>query len=619
MEFTDQEAFGYKLHDFQVQIKNIFKINEDCLLINAPTGTGKTFAFILPTATSNDSDSFRRKKSLIITPSNFLISQTYLDIEETIHNNLDLKDIRIAKIHSSEFSGLKRIERANRITNEFSLKDIIISNPDMISLFLSGFYYLDYKNEEDVLRHRNTVDIFSQINLIIFDEFHMYTEEELGKIFAFLLLSKLIANGKIPKLIFTSATPNFKIKEMLELIGVKYREENAVPSLDGTENSRCIRGKIEFNVTSSGMLETLDSLSKTCRKRENKVLYLFDHKIDAERARNILIQNGISGDDIAEITGYANRSNNRIQKISDEKFILATNAAEQGLNLDVSEAHIEIGLYKENFVQRYGRIGRAGKDGKITIHVSEPFEKLMPETAIDFNDFISKIDEILIKRDVYISRIKRHFASFLALVTLRGVNTFSYQIKKVISKLNDKGISKVYDSILGFDAKLGQISGDECIDMNDLQDLRQWWGGFLLSIGFFRGESTNVVVEIVRPDQRLKTTEDIMWLKKWCEYEKKREEKQIIYEIKKFREIPRSIEIEYKVAGYSLKVNELELNDRKKFSDKYLNKLIEFIRNSFDCSKEEVDQIIDKLSIIVDIIFPRMLKPKEVENATEII
>ena len=181
---------------------------------------GKTFAFILPSATS--SHGLRRYKTLIISPNNLLISQTYDDMNEIISKNSKLNDLKIAKIYGKEFSGLTLSERAKKIRRSLSQMDIVISNPDVIALFLTGFYNINRNYKTNWPKMRNTADIFSEIDIIIFDEFHVYSEEELGKICSFIFLTKLI--GRVPKIIFTSATPSHKIKELLSILGITYSD-----------------------------------------------------------------------------------------------------------------------------------------------------------------------------------------------------------------------------------------------------------------------------------------------------------------------------------------------------------------------------------------------------------
>lgn len=590
------------------------QIETDCLFIDAPTASGKTFAFILPSATS--SQAIRRYKTLIISPNNLLISQTYDDMNEIISKNNNLNDFKIAKIYGREFSGLTLYDREKRIRASFSLMDIVISNPDVIALFLTGFYNIRRDDKTNWLKMRNTTDIFSEIDIIIFDEFHVYSEEELGKICAFIFLTKLI--GRVPKVIFTSATPNHKIKELLSILDITYTDLEVKPVNHEIPNSRRIRGSIELTVTSLPIKDSLSSTLNILKNADSKILFLFDHKIDAEISRSILLDMGLDEGIIKDLSGFSNRAINKLPSTGAERCIIATNAAEQGLNLDVSISHIEPGLYRENLVQRYGRIGRQGKAGEIIIHVNEYMEKKLPDEISDFSDFITKIEKLLFEKDVYLSRIKRHFSAFMALCTIRSSkNEFSLQVRQSIFKLKDKLIIEIYGSILSFNDEVDKISKLFEPNPKDLKDLNDWWNNFLLSIGYFRGETMSVAVGLKRGDDIMKTSEDIIWVKKWCNFDLINEENGIIYFIKSFKSVPSTIELNYTVPTKRLVVTESDMRDRQRFSELYLKKVKEFMFDAFDGYNFDLEKALEPLYSVVKIIFPGMLKPVEVENATK--
>lgn len=608
--FTDDTAFGNRLHEFQVIVRDIMSINQDCLFLNAPTAAGKTFAFILPTA--KNKLTIRRPKTLIITPTNLLIAQTAKDIREIINKNSELNDIKVEELNRSSLRSLKLPSRATEIKNKFTMGDIIISNPDIISLFLTGFYYegrLGYK-ERKFTRNRTTADVLSQLDVIIFDEYHVYSEEELGKIVALIGLTKL--NNNIPKLIFTSATPHQKIRILLEEIGLKCLEYSVNATDIYGSNSRKIRGVIELIITDEPIM---DSLKETL-KSTDKILFLFDHKIDAEIARSKLLNMGIESNQIEDKSGFSNRATTKHEISGLERYIIATNAAEQGLNLDVSVSHIEPGLYVENLTQRYGRIGRKGKEGSITIHFEKQnhiVEKISNHIN-DFSDLISDLETILFNKHIYMSKIKRHFAAFLGLCTIRDYRgIFGKQISEFIQNLGDQTISEVYFNMLKFNESVDFVKNNKIVDPRDIDSLTKWWNKFLLSIGFFRGESMSVKVQLKRDDGIVETTEDLVWLKKWCVYEKFGNDKEQFYLIETFKEIPSSIELTYNLPQTTLTIGEKELWNRQIFSEKYYNYVAGFIDDALVDIGLDVNRMKTYFKKVAEIIHPNMLMPQEVE------
>jgi CRISPR-associated helicase Cas3 len=612
LEYSNETALGFRLHRFQAMIRDILQRPEDCLFIDAPTASGKTFSFMLPTACSKLP--LRRAKTLIISPTNLLIEQTYIDIKNSIKESPEIADINVTKINGKSLAGHTLFERASMIRNDFKINDIILANPDVVALFLTSFYDIrrDISSSKEFLRTRSTTDIFSELNVVIFDEYHVYSEEESGKIAALMYLSKL--SGNVPKIIFTSATPQYKLRELLVNLGFTCLEYQEKPFSEEKPNFRKIRGDIELAVTDKPIIEDLDpNISE-----DQKFLYLFDHKIDAEISREKLIRMGLESRYIQDLSGFSNRATNKRLLSGQEKCILATNAAEQGLNLDVTDSHIEPGLYIENLTQRYGRIGRKGKPGRITVHLKTPQVERIPENIMDFSELLLALEDVFFKKDVFLSRIKRHFAAFLALCSLRDSRgIFSGQLKNSLQVIKDPSIIEIYGAIVSFDTTVKELSKSDEPDPEDIFDMNNWWNNFLLAIGFFRGQSTSVPVGLERDGEIMITTENIIWVKKWCTTELVGKGKESYYLIKSFKEFPSNVEIGYNLPADKLKVSERELLDRGKFKEIYLKKLSEFFETVFAGMDSIVREALGHLEKVTKIIYPEMLMPAEVELVSE--
>ena len=612
LEYSNEWALGFRLHRFQAMIRDILQRPEDCIFIDAPTASGKTFSFMLPTACSKLP--LRRAKTLIISPTNLLIEQTYIDIKHSIEEHPEIADIQIVKINRKSLAGQTLFERARIIRNDFKTNDIILANPDVVALFLTSFYDIsrDKSPSKEFLRTRSTTDIFSELNVVIFDEYHVYSEEESGKIAALMYLSRL--SGNVPKIIFTSATPQYKLKELLLNLGFTCIEYEENPFSEEKPNFRKIRGEIELTVTDKPIIEDLDpNISE-----DMKVLYLFDHKIDAEISREKLIRMGLESRYIQDLSGFSNRATNKRPLSGLEKCILATNAAEQGLNLDVTDSHIEPGLYIENLTQRYGRIGRKGKSGKITVHLKTPQVERIPESIKDFSELLLKLEEVFFKKDVFLSRIKRHFAAFLALCSLRDSRSiFRQQIVLSLKAIKDPTIIEIYSSIVSFNENVNKLFKSDEPDPGDKYDLNTWWNNFLLAIGFFRGQSTSVPVGLERDGEIMMSTENIIWVKKWCTTELIGNGKDSYYLIKSFKDFPSNVEIRYNLPVDKLKVSERELLDREKFKQIYFHNLSEFFETAFVGMDSIVREALGHLEKVTKIIYPEMLMPTEVELVSE--
>ncbi len=159
IKFGDEIINGRRLHSFQSALAHVMEQKEDCLIINAPTGAGKTFAFGLATGCSSDNP-FGGKvvKTLILSPTNALISQTFKDLSEEWESQLLVGSFSSRDLRSA---GSKRgLEIMERIRNN----DITVTNPDIISLLIAGQYHWASR---DSRKERQWSDVFKNISVMI--------------------------------------------------------------------------------------------------------------------------------------------------------------------------------------------------------------------------------------------------------------------------------------------------------------------------------------------------------------------------------------------------------------------------------------------------------------------
>ena len=244
LSYSNESFLGMALHQFQVKIRDIFDSQFDCLFVNAPTGTGKTLSFGLPTFCNMNV--FQRRKTLIISPTNLLINQIYESLTKSIREHAEIGDVRIRKLTGKDLVQRNPIQRQDEISFSFTGNDILVSNPDIISLLISGIYYTSQMHSPNfnIGRLRNPEDIFAKLDAIVFDEYHVYSEEELGKILAFIMLSRLTGNHL--KVIFASATPDEKVMTILTGMKLTYDTLNVITTHDGNGHSRKVRGLVNL-------------------------------------------------------------------------------------------------------------------------------------------------------------------------------------------------------------------------------------------------------------------------------------------------------------------------------------------------------------------------------------
>lgn len=602
------------LHEFQARMGEVLQKKEDCFFISAPTGGGKTFGFVLPGAMNHSK--IRRIKTLIISPTNTLLNQIYEDtVKIRGENPKTFQNLRISALSRQHLDGRGFFQRGRNAREKIVNYDVIVSNPDIISLLLSGFYHAGYGGMKkfNPAKTRSPESVFSDIDVIFFDEYHYYSEEELGKILAFMQLSMLTGNR--PKYVFTSATPARKLMEVVQKIGMSTAVFDEEVHTESHGNSRRIRGDIGLTFTDRGILNDLDKTEEN----SERCLWLFDHKIDAEIAINRLLERGVKQEDIQEYTARRNRQKSVGPEYTNrEKFVIATNAAEHGLNMQVDRAHIEPGLFLENLVQRYGRIGRRGSDGDIVVHVDKEFMEFLPDTAGTFQELVERLGELKRKRDLYASRILTHFYAFMALCNIRSVREeLAFQITDRVRSIPDSKGSMKYYAYLEFDKRINRLTGNERYD-EDSADLRNWWDEYIISHGFFRGSSSSVNVLIPRIDgSTIQTTEDIVWVKRWCRYTEVEADGADYLRLDGYLENPSIVQLRYTVGDRSVCVKGKEIWDAEMYREKFRIALSGFIEDGFSDSDEDTSKLKAALKTVLSSLYPGLLKPQEVGNASE--
>jgi hypothetical protein len=498
--------------------------------------------------------------------------------------------------------------RALEIMERIRENDITVTNPDIITLLIAGKYHWASR---DARKERQWSDVFKNISVMIFDEYHVYDEEEISKIISFLVLSRATGNDHI-KFIFASATPNHKILDLLRERGFSCREVTETMYADrfNDRDFRASKGRIDLTFTSK---EINDSIPQEIPPR-GRTLFLFDHIIGLEKG--IARLNGAGVSDFDEYSGFETRAAEKKVHTGQEKFVMATSAAEQGLNMEVDIAHIEPGLYLQNFWQRFGRAARRGKDGMIIVHMPLEMVQHLPETIAGYEALGETMNALMRDRDTYASRIKDSMGAFLFLVWKKSGNSaLRAQVESAGRTLNKFG------EFRAFDRGIMEVSnnGSDYADPDDISDLEAWWASYMQSFGWFRGQSTSV--EVTLPRALTKRTEaDIRWLKQFCDCRSILDGERTIYEITSIHDAPRNIDLKYAAPGGSLTINGKVMNNRETLRREWLDHLGEFFDQAFDDEGDgssSIEAVRRLLPAVLKPLHPDLLRPEGVEAVVD--
>lgn len=595
LEYSDEYFKGRRLHKFQVEMKDVLKQQEDCLIVKAPTGAGKTYAFALTTA-ENDLG-LRRSKTIILAPTNSLVQEIFKDVSQ------EFEKIKVEKWTSQSMIDWKK--KFLEIPESLAESDIIVSNPDIISMIISSVYVRN-SNFDRTDRLRQWTDLFRKSSLMIIDEFHSYSEQEIAKIMTFIILAKETGNYHM-KFIFSSATPKQKIETLMDKLGITYRSVYSGPisKISNPEKYRPLKGTIDLEFNDLPILDSVDSEVPA----RGKTIFLCDHKIDAEKIIEKL--NGFGIEEIDERTGFENRNKSK-KDYENARYVVATNAAELGLNLDVDISHIEPGYFLENFRQRFGRIARNGKYGTLYVHSTKEIISQIKEGTKDEEQLMSELEGIFNKKEFYIEKCLNTLSAYIFMIYKSTPNIY---IKDCIYKSPYKG--NLFNYFFSFDKVIDSFAKIEIESENKREVLswvRDWWTSYLRSFGYFRGMSRNVQVELPRRDHKV-TEEDIVWIKKNTIYERK---SPALFLIKQYLEIPNRIKLTFKSPVYKDKV---VVEERELFNQvSHIDKWKEAFHDLFDNRLNEIvpTETLEKMRKLLDYVLkpisPNLLKPEEVEE-----
>ncbi|HWQ96407.1 MAG TPA: type I-D CRISPR-associated helicase Cas3' [Candidatus Methylomirabilis sp.] len=607
IEFTDTMFDRKQLHATQKAMLEMGEMKEDCLLIHAPTGSGKTYGFGLPSLRYDNERLFDGSlpKTIIIAPTNALIYQTEYDLKKDWkHKKLKVEILFAKNIVANGWN------RALEIYERIRDADIIITNPDITTLLLSNYYYRD--EDPNKIRLRQWSDLFKNTRFMIFDEYHLYSEDEIGKVISFLIMSKATRNNL--KTCFSSATPNNLIKKVLEeKYSLKCKEvtQELVEEESRDMKYRKVKGELKVTFTDKNISDSLNDVIHDKRR----TLYIF-----RDLKTNLEAQEELYKSDIA-FGSFTGLDTKRGQKeVPDDRIILATNKAELGLNLDIKLAHIEPGFYAENFWQRFGRFARKGEDGEIVVHINSDIIKNLPVDIKNYKEFVECMDKVLIDKKMYSSKIINHVGAYLYLVKIRSNRILADQIQSAMSNLQGENMYKAFEKAEILLREINQISEkNQIVDPYIIESIDNWWHRYFLpAFGRFRGQSLDVLYSSHVSSQEEPVEYGLKWIKANCilgEFGNLNGRR--VYKSKGFHDTRRTLELQYSSpSGCDFIITDKSLHENNAHQDVWKKQFFNLLENTEDdeelnCKMREFVDLFN--SKIIWCIHKDFLAPKGVD------
>jgi len=362
---------------FQIELSEFFNDEKKRVaVLHAPTGSGKTYAFRKLVSEDNDN-----RKVMIVLPNNLLSAEVCNDLGQDAAVLSGESIVRERDWRKIEFDPHQNTS-AESIEGLILIHKYIITNPTVFLYLLNNHY--SGNSKEDML----TTLIKRRVTTVVFDEFHIYSKDQISMILA----ASLILPQRI-KIVFSSATPqSFFVELCRELFDEDEVEDISIERLyEKTSKSTLLQGPIEFNVAD---ISAEDFVLKNLGLFKNgNWMFILDSIKNVYNVGECL-KNRYSDEEIGVVSAYIDPTYETYKQLKNseksKRILISTNIVEQGINIGEGYSNfvIEPGMRLNNTIQRTGRVGRGIEEESI-IYLC--FSQKMPP----FYDKVETIDELI--------------------------------------------------------------------------------------------------------------------------------------------------------------------------------------------------------------------------------
>ncbi|PYB67553.1 type I-D CRISPR-associated helicase Cas3' [Thermoplasma sp. Kam2015] len=341
----------YVDRSFQEILAGFLSSDKNVMILEAPTGAGKTTAF---SRLFND-----RFKTIVVMPNNVLIDQNYTAFSSTIPG-------------VSEITGSSLQEEMNKynqkkdvlISKIIGQSSIIFTNPTLLFYILLNFYKIPHSRSDQV-----SDLVLEGVRCVVLDEFHVYSIDQKYRLIALLSLFR-----KKIKFIISSATLDEGLVALLKNI----LNENELQIVEVQKSGRdLIRGPVEYDLHSETALDVIREHIKDLK--DGKWFLILDSIRECHEVKDLMCSNGINGQDICllnrlDLSKYESKDT-ALKDCFEHRIVIASNIVEQGYNppKEFTNFIIDRGYYGHNLRQRAGRIGRGiNFTSRLIISIGDP-------------------------------------------------------------------------------------------------------------------------------------------------------------------------------------------------------------------------------------------------------
>lgn len=353
----------------QAQTLNALRNPEIDVVINtAMTGDGKSLAAYLRVLCDEEN-------AIALYPTNELARDQNRQVQDYIEKFQPHHDPRVNVLSGAKlelYAEEEGLRKADAVASRASNSEVLLTNPDILHYLHRQAYLTPYENPDKLWNRIN-----KNIDLYIFDEFHVFAAPQVASVLNTMLLIRRTNQHK--KFLFLSATPDDQLIEKLEIAGFRYQlidptQKNKYKFPTSAEetkvlnqaNWRQVSQEITFNFIP---LESAFQASENWLK-ENQELIL-QHFQTFPNTKGAIILNSVAavkrlvpilrnllkphGLTVGENTGLSG-TQAKAQSLSAD-LVIGTSTIDIGVDFKINFLIFE-SSDTGNFIQRLGRLGR---------------------------------------------------------------------------------------------------------------------------------------------------------------------------------------------------------------------------------------------------------------------
>ncbi|MBM7556089.1 CRISPR-associated helicase Cas3' [Halanaerobacter jeridensis] len=389
---SGQEIDGFSPFKYQKEVAQTI-LNGENLILQAPTGAGKTLASIMPFVIGNEEKIDFPKKLIYSTPRRTLVNSLYTDIYDEINQGNFDKEFDVT------------LQTGEKKEDRYFSGDIIFTTFDQsLSSALSMPISLSKR-----LGNVNLGAVFS--SYLIFDEFHLF---DLSSSYTTttLLLEKL--KDKIPFCIMTATISRERIQYLADKLDAKIIRADKpeylkdIVTQQGKERKIFIRNN---SLQAKKIINLHNQIENTDADQSKKSIVMCNRVENAKKIyddiKELLEKNNEETDIMLIHSRFLDKDRNmkerKIKKMfsKDNKqsdvILISTQVIEVGIDITSDIMHTEISSI-DSFLQRIGRCARyRNQKGQVYVYdvLNEGDKKYLPydrDVTVKTFEALEKID-----------------------------------------------------------------------------------------------------------------------------------------------------------------------------------------------------------------------------------